>query len=128
MEIQPENSTRQQTVSAYRDGEIIIGNTAFTSSLILSPEMPPRSWHITSFKHLRADDLVALKKYHPDIILLGTGSLTRHIPSKWVFSLLENSILIECMNNRMACGTYNMMLAEERNPLLAIIMEEVNHR
>lgn len=126
MDIQPENTGSRQAVSAYHDDEIIIGNTAFTGSLIVCPDMAPHPWHIASFEHLSIDDLVALKKHHPDIILLGTGKQTRHIPSDWIFSLLENGIIIECLNSRTACGTYNMMLAEERNPLLAIIMEEIN--
>lgn len=124
MNIEPEHTGNRQTVFSYQDHEIVIGDTVYRDSLIVAPEMKPESWGIHSFADLTANDLIALKTYRPDIVLLGTGQHMHRIPSDWVFALLNQGIIIECMNNRAACGTYNLMLAEERNAVLAIIMEK----
>lgn len=126
MNIEPENTGSRQTVSSYRDHEIVISGTVYHDSLIVTPENKPEPWHIGSFGELTVSDLIALKKYRPDIVLLGTGRQMHSIPAEWVFTLLEHGIIIECMNNQAACGTYNLMLAEERNAVLAIMMEEIN--
>ncbi len=125
MDIQPENTDSRQTVTACQDRETVINGTLYHGSLIVMPGMKPLPWHVKSFSKLTPDALLALKEYRPDMVLLGTGQKTRHLPENWIFSLLDNGIVIECMNNRAACGTYNMMLAEGRNALLAILMEEI---
>lgn len=125
MDIQPENAGSLKTVTACHDNGITLNGTDYRGSLIVMPGMRPLPWHVQSFRELTLDDLLALRTYHPDIVLLGTGNETRRLPEGWIFSLLDNGIVIECMNDRAACGTYNMLLAEERNALLALVMEEI---
>lgn len=126
MNIEPENTGNRQTVSSCRDQEITVSGTLYHNSLIVTPGKKPEPWHIRSFENLTVDDLIALKKYRPDIVLLGTGLHMHNLPTDWVFTLLNHGIVIECMNNRAACGTYNLLLTEDRHAVLAIIMEEIN--
>ena len=126
MKIEPEQTALHQGISAYDDHQIVIAGRAYRHSLIAMPGMQPVRWPVTSFDTLTIDDLVALKTWRPDIVVLGTGQHTRQLPQDWIFTLLEHGIIIECMNNRSACGTCNIMLAEERNVLLALVMEEIN--
>ncbi|EEO27293.1 Mth938-like domain-containing protein [Oxalobacter paraformigenes] len=125
MDIQPENADNLQTVTACRANGITLDQTDYHGSLIVMPGTTPLPWHVKSFRELVLDDLLALTAYQPDIVLLGTGNETRRLPEDWIFSLLDNGIVIECMNGRAACGTYNMLLAEGRNALLALVMEEI---
>ncbi len=123
MKIEPENIGPEQTVTAISDRSVTIGGSDYTKSLIVMPDMKPVDWAIQTFDRLTLDDLVSLKQYHPGIILLGTGNQTKRLPREWIFSLLENGILVDSMNNKAACGTYNLTVAEDRNPLLALIIE-----
>ncbi len=124
MKIEPENTGASQTVSAVTDETITINGTGYTHSLIVMPDMKPFSWPIRSFDELTLPDLMELGQYKPDIIVLGTGRQTRILRQEETFSLLEKGILIECMNNRAACGAYNLIVAENRHALLALIMED----
>lgn len=126
MNIEPEPTTQQQGISAYDGRQVVIAGKTYWHSLLAMPGMTPVYWTVTSFDTLTIDELVALKALRPDIIILGTGRHTRQLPGDWIFTLLEHGLIIECMNNRVACGTYNIMLAEERNVLLALVMEEIN--
>ena len=126
MNIEPENTGPKQTVTEISDQSVTIGGTGYTKSLIVMPDMKPVGWAIQTFDRLTLDDLVSLKQYRPGIILLGTGSQTKRLPQEWIFALLENGILVDSMNNKAACGTYNLTVAEDRNPLLALIFENVS--
>ena len=126
MNIEPGQTTSQGNISAYDGNQIVIAGQSYRHSLIAMPGMIPARWPITSFDKLTLDDLTALKTLRPDIVILGTGQQTRQLPADWIFTLLEHGIIIECMNNRAACGTCNILLAEERNVLLALIMDEIN--
>ena len=125
MNIEPENTGASQTVTAVSDEAITINGTDYTHSLIVMSDMKPVLWPIHSFDKLTLSDLVELGQYHPDIIVLGTGRQTRFLRQEETFSLLEKGILIECMNNRSACGAYNLIVAEDRRALLALIMEDM---
>lgn len=124
MKIEPENTDATQTITAIDDRSVTIGGIDYTDSLIVMPGMKPVGWTVKTFSGLTLDDLVDLKQYCPGIVLLGTGSRTKRLPENWIFSLLKNGILIDSMNNKAACGTYNLTVAEDRNPLLALLMDE----
>lgn len=126
MNIEPEQTALRQGISAYDDHQIVIAGHAYHHSLIAMPGMTPVRWPVKSFDTLTIDDLVALKTWRPDIVVLGTGQHTRQLPQDWIFTLLEHGLIIECMNNRAACGTCNLLLAEERKVLLALVMDEIN--
>lgn len=125
MKLEPENTGTSQTVTAVTDEAVTVNGVPFTHSLTVMPDMKPTPWPIRSFDELTLKDLMDLGQYRPDIVILGTGLQTRFLNQDQAFSLLEKGILIECMNNRAACGAYNLIVAENRNALLALIMEEI---
>lgn len=121
----PENPDSRRLVTACRDDEIVIDGVSYTSSLIVAPDRKPEAWPVRAFSALTLDDLSDLGRFRPDVIVLGTGHKTEQLLENWIFSLLNQGILIECMHNRAACGTYNLIVGEERNALLAVILEEI---
>ncbi len=125
MNIEPENTGNAQIVTAVSDKTITINGTDYTHSLIVMPDRKPVFWPIHSFDELTLPVLIELGQYRPDIIILGTGRQTRFLRQEETFSLLEKGILIECMNNRSACGAYNLIVAEDRHALLALVMEDM---
>lgn len=125
MKLDPDNTGTSRTVSAFSGDTVTIGGQDYMYSLIVMPDMPPAHWPIRSFDELTLQNLIELGQYRPDIIILGTGQQPRFLRQEQTLLLLEKGILIECMNNRAACGAYNLILAENRNAMLALIMEEM---
>ena len=126
MDIQPDTTGNRYAISACGEDSVVIDNATFHGSLIVMPDRRPIPWSICSFRDLTIDDLTALTSYRPDLILLGTGQQMQRIPENWIFTLLGHGILIESMTTRAACGTYNLMLSEERRVLLALIREKIS--
>ena len=62
---------------------------------------------------------------NPEIILIGTGKKLTFPPQNCLSLLQQNNIGYEVMDTAAACRTFNVLAAEGRNVILAIIMIEV---
>lgn len=78
-------------------------------------------WMVADFAALSAahfDYFLALK---PDVLLLGTGA-RQHFPHPRLYrSLTDAGIGVECMDTPAACRTYNILVAEDRKVVAAIL-------
>lgn len=56
-----------------------------------------------------------------DVIFVGTGAETAHIPAALRNALEEAGIGVEAMNSPAACRTYNVLLSEGRRVAAALL-------
>lgn len=56
-----------------------------------------------------------------DVIFIGTGAETAHIPTRLRHTLEEAGIGVEVMSSPAACRTYNVLLSEGRRVALAAL-------
>lgn len=56
-----------------------------------------------------------------DVLFIGTGSETAHIPKGLRAALEEAGIGVEAMNSPAACRTYNVLLSEGRRVAAALL-------
>ena len=59
----------------------------------------------------------------PDIVLLGTGK-HQHFPLELMRALGAADLAVEVMNTGAACRTYNILLAEDRVVIAALLPPE----
>ena len=79
-------------------------------------------WTATEFETLEEahfDYFLALK---PDVLLLGTGSQQRFAHPSLYHALTNSGIGVECMDTPAACRTYNILVAEDRKVIAAILL------
>ena len=67
-----------------------------------------------------ADTLLALKD-DVDVIFLGTGAETAHIPADLRATLEDAGLGVEVMNSPAACRTFNVLLSEGRRVAAALL-------
>ncbi|WP_305971141.1 MULTISPECIES: Mth938-like domain-containing protein [unclassified Mameliella] len=58
---------------------------------------------------------------HVDVIFVGTGAETAHLPKALRDRLEEAGLGVEAMNSPSACRTYNVLLSEGRRVALAAL-------
>ncbi|OOZ36038.1 Mth938-like domain-containing protein [Solemya velesiana gill symbiont] len=109
-------------VKAYTDGQLIIDEKVFTSSLILMPNKVIPDWGPENFQSLSADDFEQIAELKPDLVLLGTGE--KHcFPSPALYHALVNAgIGLETMTTPAACRTYNILMSEGRKVAAALLL------
>ncbi len=56
-----------------------------------------------------------------DVLFIGTGDETTHVPRALRAALEEASIGVEAMNSPAACRTYNVLLSEGRRIAAALV-------
>jgi uncharacterized protein len=116
-----QDTSRGNAVQSYDAGGIVIRDQRITHSVVVSAErLEPWSPH--RFEELGEDHLVRLADYRPGIVILGTGTTLRFPPAQWLVGLQRNGIGIEVMGNDAAIRTYNVLLSEDRNVLLALLL------
>lgn len=112
-----------QTVTAYENDSVEFNANKYDYSLIVLPEVAPASWPVSRFSELTAAHFQQIADQQPDVVILGTGARQQFVHPKLTQTLTAQRIGVECMDNRAACRTYNILMAEGRKVALALIME-----
>jgi uncharacterized protein len=122
MKLHSSTTQQYQTVTAYDQTGVEINAQRFDYSLLLMPETPPRAWNVSSFEALTAAHFAQIEQDRPDVVILGTGERQRFVHPSLIGALLDQRIGCECMDNKAACRTYNILMGEGRKVTLALIL------
>jgi uncharacterized protein len=122
MKLHSTSTQQYQTVTAYDEQGVEINLIPFTHSLLVLPEVAPTAWPVTSFDALTAENFEQISATTPDVVILGTGARQRFVHPRLTSSLMTRHIGVECMDNKAACRTYNILMAEGRKVALALII------
>ena len=122
MKLHATQTQQYQTVTGYEDDWIEINAQRFDCSLLVLPEVAPKPWPVSSFESLEGKHFEMLAATEPDLVILGTGERQRFVAPRLLASLMATSTGLECMDNRAACRTYNILMAEGRKVALALIL------
>ncbi|PWF43099.1 Mth938-like domain-containing protein [Massilia glaciei] len=123
MKLHPSTNSQYQTVTGYDASGVEINAVRFAYSLTLMPEHPPRAWDVARFEDLTAEHFAAIEAELPDVVILGTGERQRFAHPRLVAGLAARRIGVECMDNKAACRTYNILMGEGRKVTLALIID-----
>jgi len=66
--------------------------------------------------------VLALK---PELVIFGSGPRLRFVPPALLRSLIDSGIGVETMDTAAACRTYNVLVAEGRSAVAALLLEPV---
>jgi len=94
-----------------------------TASFIISPQRLRRNWPPQAYGELAPEHLAGLLDLEPDVVLLGTGTTFRYPAPALLSPLTGRGIGVEVMDSGAACRTYNVLLAEGRQVVAAILLE-----
>jgi uncharacterized protein len=126
MPLAEEKITGRYNISGYNPGEIIVNRTAYHQSLILSPKSIQCPWPVLSVEELDESNLQSVIGMNPRVVLLGTGEHQK-FPDARIYALFgQRGIGLEVMNNGALCRTYNVLIAEDREVVAAIIQNPGN--
>ena len=102
-------------IDGYGPGFFRIGGQAFEGGVLVTAR-GARSWG--GYEDMRP--LLDLKE-EVDVLFVGTGADTAHIPSGLRQPLEAAGLGVEVMNSPAACRTYNVLLSEGRRVAVALL-------
>jgi len=95
-----------------------------TASAIITPETVVENWQPTHPSELQPEHMQQLLEFQPEIVLLGTGRQLRFPASEIGQACYQAGAGFEVMDTGAACRTYNILAAEGRRVVAALLMIE----
>jgi uncharacterized protein len=123
VKLQSDPHSGANTITGYGDGYIEINKTPYSHAVLLSSDGEILEWAVKSFDELSPADFTQMASLKPELIIIGTGKRQRFPKPELLKTLIEAKIGFEVMDSQAACRTYNILVGEGRQVLLALIVE-----
>lgn len=106
--------------NSYEKGKVVINGQTYEGALIVTPD-EVISWNAQSLEDLTEEHFARLLPWQPEVVLFGSGPALRFIHPKLMAALTNAGIGVDTMDTQAACRTYNILMAEDRKVLLAML-------
>ena len=107
--------TDAKPIDGYGPGFFRIGGTVIEGAVVTGPTGTAEWAGYSDPQALRA------LAGQVDVVFVGTGAQTAHIPADLREALEDAGLGVEAMNSPAACRTYNVLLSEGRRVALAVL-------
>lgn len=114
--------TSRYSIQGYDTGQITVNEKVYTESLVLSPNELITPWDVQSVSRLETAQLDCIFDLKPDVILLGTGEKQIFPDLKILGFFADKGFGVEVMNTGALCRTFNILVAEDRQVVAAVIL------
>lgn len=142
MQLQSESNPALNTVTAYGDDYIEINAISYRHAVYFGPEGDIHRWPVNGpdaistaalrqaagLTETRVDPMAFLDgalpprpANAPEVLLIGTGAKQRLLPAETMAELLAMGIGVESMSTQAAARTYNILMAEGRRVVAALL-------
>lgn len=98
------------------------GLCQITESLILTGRQVIAEWGPNQLKELTAAHMEMILDLDPELVLLGTGTKQQFPPMDVLSRFHQAQIGVEVMDTAAACRTFNILVAEGRHVVAALLM------
>jgi uncharacterized protein len=108
-------------VTGLGTGWVRIGTREYRTSIVVTVDTVA-DWAPSGFEALAEEDFAPLLALRPDVVLLGTGAAIRFPEPRLVRALADAGVGVEVMDTAAACRTYNILVAEGRRVVAALVI------
>lgn len=107
--------------TAHGSDYVMVNDERFERSIVVSSDQVRTDWNARNFENLDETHFAYLAALKPDVLLLGTGNKQQFPHPRLYRVLTDTGIGLECMDTPAACRTYNILVAEDRKVVAAIL-------
>lgn len=101
---------------------VMIGGTRYPGPVIVSADRIITGWAPRPLPELAIDDFEAALGLEPEVILFGTGTSHQFAGNRLVTAIMSRGVGFEVMATDAACRTYNVLAAEDRRVVAALLL------
>jgi len=113
--------SRMYAFTGYGDGYVLVNGERHARSVLVTPERV-LDWAPGSFAELAEAHFAEIAAWRPEVVLLGTGARLRFPHPSITAALPAAGIGLEVMDVQAACRTYNILAAEDRVVVAALLL------
>ena len=108
--------------TAHGVDHVMVNGERHERSIVVLAQEVRSDWDAAGFDALDEAHFTYFLALKPDVLLLGTGKLQRFPHPRLYRALTDAGIGVECMTTPAACRTYNILVAEGRRVVAAIMI------
>ena len=123
MKLQADRPDGPNAITRHGPGGVLVNGCEYRSSSIIPWQGNVTAWPVQRFEDLSEAHFAALANLAPELVIFGTGARLRFAAPAQLRRLIERGIGVETMDTAAACRTYNVLLAEGRAVVAALLFE-----
>src|ERR1700710_2092059 len=124
MKLQADRIEGQNAISRHGPGGVVVNGVEHRRSVVVPWTGDVRPWDVSTFDSLSEEHFSQLAALSPELVIFGSGARLRFVRPALLKSLIDRRIGVETMDTAAACRTYNVLLAEGRSVVAALLFEE----
>ncbi len=113
----------RNAIARHGEAGVVVNGIEYRSSVLVPWQGDVVAWPVPDFSALEAGHFAALAALQPELVIFGSGGRLRFPPASALRTLIERRIGIETMDSAAACRTYNVLLAEGRSVVAALLFD-----
>jgi uncharacterized protein len=121
MKFQPDTFAGTNAISRRERGAVWVNNQRFEGSLLVPWKGEVRAWSANDHATLTAEHFSEVLALKPELVIFGSGPRLRFISAALYRCLIDARIGLETMDSAAACRTYNVLAAEGRSVVAALL-------
>ena len=123
MKLQADRIEGQNAISRHGAGGVLVNGIEHRRSVIVPWAGQVQRWPVDGFDALTEAHFASLADLAPALVIFGSGPKIRFVRPALLRALIERRIGVETMDTAAACRTYNVLLAEGRSVVAALLFE-----
>jgi uncharacterized protein len=123
MKLQADRIAGQNAIARHGPDGVVVNGIEHRASVVVPWQGEVVRWPVAAVASLNSDHFAALAELGPELVIFGSGARLKFPSAALLQPLIERRIGVETMDTAAACRTYNVLLAEGRSVVAALIFE-----
>ncbi len=121
MKMRADRIEGQNAIARHGPDGVVVNGVEYTESVIVPWTGAVEPWKAAGFEALGAAHFERLAALAPELVIFGSGARLRFPPAALLRPLIDACIGVETMDTAAACRTYNVLVAEGRSVVAALL-------
>ncbi len=122
MALQRTLNPQQKTFTAHGAGYVAVNGERYTQAIVLTSAQVHTDWTARDWASLTSAHFDYFLPLAPEVLLFGTGAKHFFPHPELYRNLIAAGIAVEFMDTPAACRTYNILVAEDRKVVAAVLL------
>ena len=121
MKFQPDSLDGTNSITRFDTDAVWINGVAHRGSLLVPWRGEVQPWDATGLQTLAPMHFEAVLGLRPELVIFGSGTRLQFVSPALYRALIDARVGIETMDTGAACRTYNVLAAEGRSVVAALL-------
>jgi uncharacterized protein len=122
MKFQPDTLAGTNAITRFEGSRLWVGATLHEASVLVPWRGSVQPWPPATATDLAAGHFEQILALQPELVIYGSGARLVFPPAALARVLFERRVGLETMDTAAACRTYNVLAAEGRTVVAALIL------